>query len=113
MRPPGQPGKGLSRDPDPDKEMEADRQPSAASAGRPADAEHPGSSWAQVWDVNTTGMSPRVPVAGAAASVLRDRDQCDAAAGLACRSALYGPLLNAAAVLLTATETCRPSGPPG
>jgi transposase len=54
---PGHPGRGLSRDPDPDEHKEADPPAQCSRCGTGLDAARTaGSSWAQVWDVTISRL---------------------------------------------------------
>jgi hypothetical protein len=100
---PGHPGRGLSRDPDPDERKEADPPAQCSRCGTVLDAARTaGSSWAQVWDVTisrlvTEWLLPalRCPCCGQVTGAA-------APAGAHPGSVTYGPGVNTAAVLLTA-----------
>jgi transposase len=97
---PGHPGKGLTRDPDPDERPEpgppAQCRQCGTGLGGAADA---GSSWAQVWDVKimrhvTEYLLPglRCPCCGTVTTAAPP-------AGAHAGSVSYGPLLNTAVIL--------------
>jgi len=105
---PGHPGKGLSRDPDPAERREADPPAQCRRCGAGLDgAADAGASWAQVWDVRiirhvTEHLLPglRCGCCGTVTTAAPPSGQ----AGSVC----YGPLLNAAAILLTAYGNVPP-----
>ena len=99
---PGHPGKGLSRDPDPDERREADppaqcRQCGAGLAG----AARAGSSWAQVWDVKIIRHVMEYLLPGLRCPCCGTVTTAAPPHGAHAGSVSYGPLLNAAAILLT------------
>ena len=106
---PGHPGRGLSRDPEPDERREADppaqcRQCGAGLGG----AAGAGWSWAQVWDVTIMRQLIEYLLPG-----LRCRDcgtvtTAKPPAGARAGSVSYGPVLNTAAVLLAAYGNVPP-----
>ena len=106
---PGHPGRGLSRDPDPDQ-REGARPPAQCSrcGTSLAGAQDAGSSWAQVVDVSiarkvTEWLLPmlKCPCCGAATTAA-------APPGAHAGTVSYGPVLNAAAILLTAFGNVPP-----
>jgi transposase len=105
---PGHPGKGLSRDLDPDERREADPPAQCrrcgAGLGGAADA---GASWAQVWDVKIVRQVTEYLLPGlrcACCGTVTTAAPPSGQAGSVC----YGPLLNAAAILLTAYGNVPP-----
>ena len=95
---PGHPGKGLSRDPDPG---EADPPAQCRRCGAGLDgAAGAGASWAQVWDVRIVRHVTEYLLPGlrcACCGTVTTAAPPSGQAGSVC----YGPLLNAAAILLT------------
>jgi len=105
---PGHPGRGLSRDPDPDERRAADPPVQCRRCGAGLDgAAGAGSSWAQVWDVRIFRhvieyLLPKLECrcCGTVTTAAAPAGQ----AGTVC----YGPLLNAAAILLAAYGNVPP-----
>jgi hypothetical protein len=106
---PGHPGKGLSRDPDPDERRAADPPAQCGQCGMSlAGAPQAGPSWAQVWDVTIVRqvieyLLPSLKC-GCCGTVTTARPPAGAHAG----SVSYGPVLNAAAILLAAYGNVPP-----
>ena len=106
---PGHPGKGPARDPEPDERREADPPAQCRRCGAALeDAAAAGWSWVQVQDVT---------IARHVAEYLLPQLECPccgtvttaaAPAGAQAASACYGPVLNAAAILLTACGNVPP-----
>jgi transposase len=106
---PGHPGKGLARDLEPDERKDADPPSQCSRCGAGLDeAAVAGASWAQVWDVEiaqkvTEHLLPqlRCPCCGTVTTAA-------APAGAQAGSVSYGPVLNTAAILLTAYGNVPP-----
>ena len=106
---PGHPGKGLSRDPDPDERKSADPPAQCRACGAGLDgAAEAGSSWAQVWDVKITRGVTEYLLPGLRCSCCGVVTTAAAPAGAHPGSVSYGPVLNAAAVLLAAYGNVPP-----
>jgi transposase len=100
---PGHQGKGLQRDPDPDKNETADPPAECRSCRAPLDsAEAAGSRWAQVIDVEIVRKSAEWALPGLACGCCGTVTFAGPPPGLHAGSVSYGPVLNAAAVLLSA-----------
>ena len=105
---PGHPGTGLSRDPDPEERKDAAPPAQCSRCGTSlAAAQDAGSSWAQVVDVSITRKATewllpmlKCPCCGAVTTA--------AAPPGAHAGTVYGPVLNAAAVLLAAFGNVPP-----
>lgn len=97
----GHPGRGLTRDPEPDERRQADPPAQCLRCGTGlAGAADAGTGWTQVWDVEIARkvieyLLPKLacPCCGAVTTA-------PAPAGAQAGSVSYGPVLNAAAVLL-------------
>ena len=99
---PGHPGKGLSRDQDPDERREADPPPRCSRCRASlAGAAYAGSSWAQVWDVKIIRHVMEWLLPGLRCGCCGTVTTVAPPPGAQAGSVSYGPLLNAAAVLLT------------
>jgi transposase len=106
---PGHPGKGLARDLEPDEWKDADPPSQCSRCGAGLDeAAVAGASWAQIWDVEITQkvtehLLPqlRCPCCGTVTTAA-------APAGAQAGSVSYGPVLNTAAILLTAYGNVPP-----
>ena len=106
---PGHPGKGLSRDLDPDERREADPPSQCCRCGAGlAGAEDAGSSWAQVWDVKIIRHVLEYLLPGLRCPCCGTVTTAAPPAGAHAGSVSYGPLLNTAAVLLTAYGNVPP-----
>ena len=107
---PGHQGKGLQRDPDPDEKKDAEppaecRQCGAGLAG----ARAAGSRWAQVIDVEVIRKATEWALPGRECTCCGTVTFAGPPSGAYQGSVSYGPVLNAAAVVLTAYG----NGPPG
>jgi transposase len=100
---PGHPGSGLARDPEPDERKDAGppAQCSRCGAGLGA-AAVAGSSWAQVWDVEITRTVAEWRLPQLECPCCGTVTTAAAPPGVQAGSVSYGPVLNAAAVLLAA-----------
>jgi hypothetical protein len=106
---PGHQGKGLQRDPDPGERKDAEppaecRRCKAALAG----AEAAGSRWAQVIDVEIARKVTEWTLPGLACPCCRTATFAAPPPGAHAGSVSYGPVLNTAAVLLTAYGNVPP-----
>jgi transposase len=106
---PGHPGKGLQRDPDPGQRKDAEppaqcRRCRAALEG--AVAAEPG--WAQVWDVEVVKTVTEWALPGLTCPCCGTVTIADPPPGAHAGSVSYGPVLNAAAVLLTSYGNVPP-----
>jgi transposase len=100
---PGHQGKGLQRDPDPDKKETADPPAECRSCRASLDgAEAAGSRWAQVIDVEIIRKSAEWTLPGFACGCCGTVTFAGPPPGLHAGGVSYGPVLNAAAVLLSA-----------
>jgi transposase len=106
---PGHPGKGLSRDPDPDERREADPPAQCRRCGAGlGGAAVAGPSWAQVWDVKVARSVTEYLLPGRECGGCGTVTTAAAPAGTQAGSVCYGPLLNTAAVVLTAFGNVPP-----
>jgi hypothetical protein len=106
---PGHPGKGRSRDPDPDERREADPPARCRRCGAGlGGAAVAGSSWAQVWDVKVARSVTEYLLPGLACGGCGTVTTAAAPAGAQAGPVCYGPLLNTAAVVLTAFGNVPP-----
>ena len=106
---PGHPGKGLSRDPDPDDRREAGPPAQCGRCGAGLDgAADAGASWAQVWDVKILRQVTEYLLPGLRCACCGTVTTAAPPAGAQAGSVCYGPLLNAAAILLTAYGNVPP-----
>ena len=108
---PGHQGKGLAREPDPDEMKEAGPPAECRAAGLPWTARRPRARGGRGHRRESDPEGDRMAAAWPGVPVLRDGHVRGAAAGAHAGSVSYGAVLNAAAVVLTHTGTCRPSGP--
>jgi len=98
---PGHRGKGLQRDPDPDENKDADPPAECRRCKAGLDgAEAAGSRWAQVIDVEVTRKVTEWLLPGRVCSCCGTVTFAEAPPGAYAGSVSYGPVLNAAAVLL-------------
>jgi transposase len=105
---PGHPGKGLSRETDPDQRGDADPPAQSSRCGTSLDgAADAGSSWAQVWDVRISRHVTEWLLPARACSCCGAVTTAAAPAGQA-GTVSYGTVLNAAAVVLTAFGNVPP-----
>jgi transposase len=99
---PGHQGKGLARDPDPDKEETADPPAECRACRASLDgAGAAGSRWAQVIDVEFTRKVSEWALPGLSCQCCGTVTFAGPPAGAHACAVSYGPALNAAAVLLT------------
>ncbi len=106
---PGHPGKGLSRDPDPDERCQADPPAQCRRCGAGLDgAADAGASWAQVRDVKILRQVTGYLLPGLRCGCCGTVTTAAPPAGAQAGSVSYGPLLNAAAILLTAYGNVPP-----
>jgi hypothetical protein len=99
---PGHQGKGLGRDPDPDDTRTADPPAECRSCKASLDgAEAAGSRWAQVIDAEIIRKATEYLLPGLACPCCGTVTFADPPAGAHQGSVSYGPVLNAAAVLLS------------
>ena len=106
---PGHQGKGLQRDPDPDEKKDAEppaecRQCGASLAG----ARAAGSRWAQVIDVEVIRKATEWALPGRECTCCGTVTFAEPPSGAHAGSVSYGPVLNAAAVVLTAYGNVPP-----
>ena len=106
---PGHPGKGLQRDPDPDENKDAEppaqcRQCGAGLGGAAA----AGSRWAQVIDVEVLRTATEWALPGLQCPCCKTVTFAEPPPGAHAGSVSYGPVLNAAAVVLTAYGNVPP-----
>jgi hypothetical protein len=106
---PGHPGKGLERDPDPDENKDAEppaqcRQCGAGLGGAAA----AGSRWAQVIDVEVLRKATEWALPGLECPCCRTVTFAEPPPGAHAGSVSCGPVLNAAAVVLTAYGNVPP-----
>jgi transposase len=106
---PGHQGKGLQRDPDPDEKKDAEppaecRQCGAGLAG----ARAAGSRWAQVIDVEVIRKATEWALPGRECTCCGTVTFAEPPSGAYQGSVSYGPVLNAAAVVLTAYGNVPP-----
>jgi transposase len=106
---PGHQGKGLERDPDPDETKDAEppaqcRQCGAGLGGAAA----AGSRWAQVIDVEVVRTATEWALPGLQCPCCRTITFAEPPSGAYQGSVSYGPVLNAAAVVLTAYGNVPP-----
>jgi len=108
---PGHLGKGLDRDPDPDENKDAEPPAQCRRCRTVLDgAAAAGSRWAQVIDVEVIRKATEWALPGLACPCCGTVTFAEPPPGAHVGSVSYGPVLNAAAVVLTGTGTCRPSG---
>ena len=106
---PGHPGKGLARDPEPGEREQADPPAQCRKCGSSLDgAARAGSAWSQVWDVEITRKVREYLLPKLACSCCGAVSTAAPPAGAQAGSVSYGPLLNAAAILLTAFGNVPP-----
>jgi transposase len=106
---PGHPGKGLGREPDPDERKDADPPAQCRSCGGGlAGAGAAGSSWAQVQDVRIVRHVTEWVLPGLRCSCCGTVTIARPPTGAHRGSVTYGPVLNTAAVLLTAYGNVPP-----
>jgi len=106
---PGHPGKGLSRDPDPGERKSADPPAQCRRCGTGlGGAAGAGASWAQVWDVKIVRQVTEYLLPGLCCPCCGAVTTAAAPAGAQAGAVCYGPLLNAAAVVLTAFGNVPP-----
>ena len=99
---PGHQGKGLSRDPDPDEKKTAEPPAECRRCGAGLDsAEAAGPHWAQVIDVDVIRTVTEHLLPGRVCPCCGTVTFAEAPPGLHAGSVSYGPVLNAAAVLLS------------
>jgi hypothetical protein len=100
---PGHPGRGLSRDPDPGERRSADPPAQCRRCGAGLDGvAGSGGSWAQVWDVKIVRQVTEYLLPGRCCPCCGAVTTAAAPGGAQAGAVCYGPLLNAAAVVLTA-----------
>ena len=100
---PGHQGKGLERDPDPDRNETADPPAECRSCRASLDgAEAAGSRWAQVIDVEIVRKPAEWALPGLACGCCGTVTFAGPPPGMHAGAVSYGPVLNAAAVLLSA-----------
>ena len=106
---PGHPGRGLSRDPDPDERKSADPPAQCRRCGTGLDgAAGAGSSWAQVWDVEIIRKVTEYLLPGRCCPCCGTVTTAEPPAGAQAGSVCYGPVLNTAAVLLASYGNVPP-----
>lgn len=106
---PGHPGTGLSRDPDPDERKSADPPEQCRRCGSGlGGAAGAGASWAQVWDVRIMRQVTEYLLPGLCCPCCGAVTVAAAPAGAPAGAVCYGPVLNAAAVVLTAFGNVPP-----
>jgi len=106
---PGHPGKGLSRDPAPDERREADPPAQCRRCGTGLDgAADAAWSWAQVWDVTIMRHVVEYLLPGLRCPCCGTVTTAAVPAGAHAGSVSYGPVLNAAAILLAAYGNVPP-----
>jgi hypothetical protein len=100
---PGHPGKGLARDPDPDKRKTVDPPARCSRCGTGLDngAEPAKPGWAQVWDVTITRLVSEWLLPALKCLCCGQVTMAGAPAGAHPGTISYGPGVNTAAVLLT------------
>jgi hypothetical protein len=99
---PGHQGKGLARDPDPGRREDADPPAECRACKAPLDgAAAAGSRWAQVIDVKITRTVTEWTLPGFSCPCCGTATFAEPPAGAHAGSVSYGPVLNAAAVLLS------------
>ena len=98
---PGHPGKGLERDPDPGGRKDADPPAECRRCRAGLDGAGPAEpGWAQVWDVEIVRTVTEWALPGRACPCCGTVTIADPPPGAHAGSVSYGPVLNAAAVLL-------------
>jgi hypothetical protein len=106
---PGHPGKGLARDPDPGERKDAPPPAECRKCKGSLDGGAPaGQRWAQSWDVRVTRVATEWLLPGLACPCCGELTFAAPPPGLHAGSVSYGPLLNAAAVMLTAYGNVPP-----
>ena len=106
---PGHPGRGLARDPDPDERKEADPPAECRRCGAGLGGAVPARpSWAQVQDVRISREVTEWKLPGLECPCCGTVTTAAAPAGAQAGSVCYGPVLNAAAILLTAYGNVPP-----
>ena len=109
---PGTRGKGLVREPDPDEKKDADRPAECRCCKAPLDgAEAVGRGGRRSSTYGSHPDGDRMALPGLVCACCGTVTFAEPPAGAHAGSVSYGAVLNAAAVVLTATGTCRPSGP--
>ena len=98
---PGHPGSGLQRDPDPGVRKDADPPVQCRRCGTGLEGAVPGEpGWAQVWDVEVVRTVTEWALPGRACPCCGMVTIADPPPGAHAGAVSYGPVLNAAAVLL-------------
>lgn len=106
---PGHPGKGLVRDPEPGDREEAPPPAECRRCGAGLDgAAVAGQRWAQAWDVRVVKAVTEWLLPGLSCACCGEVTFAAPPPGLHAGSVSYGPVLNAAAVLLTAYGNVPP-----
>jgi hypothetical protein len=106
---PGHPGRGLSRDPDPGERKSADPPAQCRRCGTGLDgAAGSAPSWAQVWDVKIVRQVTGYLLPGRCCPGCGAVTVAAPPAGVQAGAVCYGPVLNAAAVVLTAFGNVPP-----
>ena len=106
---PGHPGKGLARDPDPGVKKEMPAPAECRRCHASLDGAGPaGQRWAQSWDVEVIRSATEWLLPGLACPCCGEVTFAAPPPGLHAGSVSYGPVLNAAAVLLTAYGNVPP-----
>jgi transposase len=106
---PGHPGKGLARDPEPGEREDAAPPSECRACKASLDGAGPaGQRWAQSWDVRITRMVTEWLLPGLSCPCCGEVTFAAPPPGLHAGSVSYGPVLNAAAVLLTAYGNVPP-----
>jgi transposase len=105
---PGHPGRGLSRDPDPDERKEAAPPAQCSRCGTALEGAKPaGQSRAQVWDVRISRLVTEWLLPALACQCCGQATVAGAPAGAHPGSVSYGPGVNTAAVLLASRRWAR------
>jgi hypothetical protein len=106
---PGHRGKGLGRDPDPDEQKDAEPPAQCRRCGAGlGGAQAAGSRWAQVIDVEVLRKATEWALPGRVCPCCRTATFAEPPPGAHVGSVSYGPVLNAAAVVLTAYGNVPP-----
>jgi transposase len=106
---PGHPGRGLARDPDPEEKKDADPPAECRRCGTGLDAAAPAEpGWAQVIDVKVAAKTTEWALPGRVCPCCKTVTVADPPPGAHAGSVSYGPVLNAAAVLLTSDGNVPP-----
>ena len=109
---PGHPGKGLQRDPAPDERKDAEPPAECRRCRAALDGAEPaGLRWAQVIDVEVVRKATEWLLPGLACPCCGTVTFAAAPPGTHAGSVSYGPVLNAAAVLLTTYGNVPPACP--